>query len=498
MGDAPIAIIGAGVGGLIAAIELGAAGRDVVVLEAAPHVGGKMRTQTVAGQAIDAGPTVFTLADVFDATLARAGMRLADELTLRPADVLARHVWTDGSSLDLFADSEQSAAAIGALAGERAAAGYRRFRTAARQAYRLLDEPFMRAGAPRMHKLLGANGPRGMLELARINPFASLWQALGRYFDDPRLRQLFARYATYTGSDPFQATASLMLIAHVEQRGVWQIEGGMAQLAECLARVAERVGVTIRCDTPVARIETGYSGVTALRLADDERLPVAGVICNADARALAEGRFGDDVTTAVDTRVAKGPALSGVTWAMLARPVGRTLSHHNVFFCADYAAEFRDIFTHGRLPSEPTVYICAQDRRPTSAPAIDGPERLLCLANAPPVGTRGEAPDQAALAAYETRVRRVLDHAGLALEPGAAPAVCTGPAEFAAAFPGSRGALYGQAAHGWRAPFQRPTAGTRIPGLFLAGGGVHPGAGLPMAALSGQHAATALLTERFR
>ena len=488
----PSVVIGGGMGGLIAAIELAAAGHSVQLFEQAASVGGKLRVQYTDGQAVDAGPTVFTLADVFDASLARAGTCLADEISYQPADVLARHIWPDGSRLDLFADRQRSLEAVSAFAGARAADQFAGFLRASTRAARLLDGPFMREPRPGIARLMRRHGPSGWLDMARLNPFTSLWRALGQHFDDPRLRQLFARYATYTGSDPFQASASLMLIAHVEQAGVWQINGGMIELARALARVARRLGVVIETGQTVTELEIAGGRIQGLHLADERYIASSHVVFNGDARALADGTLGAAARRAVHRRIATDAGLSGVTWVCRRRLASDDLTHHNVLFNADYRAEFNDIFGQGRLPRDPTIYLCAQDR-----PAVDhvselGAERLLCLVNAPPAVT---PLDPGALSALTERVDARLAAHGLALELARPDVVRTDPAAFARAFPGSRGALYGHAAHGWRAPFQRPTARSKIHGLYLAGGSCHPGAGLPMAALSGQHAARALLED---
>ena len=143
--------------------------------------------------------------------------------------------------LDLFADIDRSAEAIGDFAGAAEARGYRGFCAEARRIYE--HARTARSSAPRGPASLGlvaAPACAGLAICWRIRPFATLWGALGDYFHDPRLRQLFGRYATYCGSSPFQAPATLMLVAHVEQEGVWLVEGGMHRLAEALAELAQR------------------------------------------------------------------------------------------------------------------------------------------------------------------------------------------------------------------------------------------------------------------
>ena len=227
-----VAVIGAGVGGLAAALALAAHGLEVVVLERAAAPGGKMREIALGDARLDAGPTVFTMRWVLEEIFAEAGAALDAHLALRPAAVLARHAWDgDGGRLDLHADPARSAEAIGEFAGPAEARGYLAFCDRARRIYATLERPFIRAPRPSMLSLITAAWPAGLAELWGVSPFATLWKALGDHFRDARLRQLFGRYATYCGSSPFLAPATLMLIAHVEQQGVWLVEGGMHRVA---------------------------------------------------------------------------------------------------------------------------------------------------------------------------------------------------------------------------------------------------------------------------
>jgi 1-hydroxycarotenoid 3,4-desaturase len=488
-----VAVIGAGIGGLVAAIDLARRGLDVVVLERVTTPGGKLRQVSVDGVALDAGPTVFTMRWVFEAIFADAGARLGTALTLRPSEVLARHTWHDGGRLDLFADIARSRDAIGAFAGAAAARGYIRFCARARRAYEVLDPAFMRASHPSMTALLRAAGPQGIATLARLAPWTSLWQALGRDFRDPRLRQLFARYATYCGASPFQAPATLMLIAHVEREGVWLVEGGMHRLAVALADLAKAKGAVLRYDAGVQEILVTNGRLSGVRLVSGERIAADAVVVNADAAALASGALGAEAAGAAPRVDPTRRSLSAVTWAVRATTQGFPLLRHNVFFSHDYAAEFADIFGRGRLPAAPTVYVCAQDRTDHDAP-IDGPERLLCLVNAP---ARADTHPLTAMeiAQCEERTFALLTGCGLTIDRRAKAVVVTTPTDFAALFPATGGALYGPAMHGAMAAFRRPAAQSRMPGLYMAGGSVHPGAGIPMAALSGRMAAARLMAD---
>lgn len=487
-----VAIIGAGIGGLTAALDLARQGLDVTVIERAGAPGGKMRVIDVDGGLVDSGPTVLTMRWVFDELFADAGASLKDRVALRQLDTLARHAWSDSERLDLFADEARSADAIGQFAGASEARGFREFCVRARSVYQTLEGPFIRSEQPTPVSLALGAGLKGIGDLWRISPFQTLWKALGDHFRDPRLRQLFGRYATYCGSSPFDAPATLMLVAHVEQQGVWTVQGGMHALARALADTAIAHGATLRYDCHATNVITASGGAAGVQLSGGETIPADAVIVNADAAAVAEGLLGGGIAPAV-TRVGRSArSLSAVTWSLNAAASGFPLTRHNVFFSRDYAAEFDDIFERGRLPGGPTVYVCAQDRDDDSE-APSGGERLLVLVNAPAIGDvrrfeRGE------LNACEDRTFSFLERCGLVITRTPSR-IMTTPNEFAQLFPGSGGALYGPASHGWMASFSRPAGRTRIPGLYLAGGSVHPGPGVPMAALSGRIAARALMAD---
>lgn len=486
MSGGRIIVVGAGVGGLVAAVLLAARGEEVLVLEAHNAPGGKMRQVMVRGSAIDAGPTVLTMRWVFDSIFAAAGESLDTLVSLAPLDILARHAWDDRGHLDLHADVARSADAIGQFCGAAEAQRFTCFAAEARAIHDLLKESFLMAQKPGPLGLALHRGLAGLPAMTRINPFETMWRALSRHFADPRLIQLFGRYATYCGSSPFSAPATLMLVAHVEQEGVWTLEGGMHRLAVALEGLAVRKGATFRYGTPVARIETGSGRVTGVVTASGERLACSEVIFNGDAHALASGLLGPEVAHATRPVRPRQRSLSALTWCSVAATAGFPLHRHNVFFSQDYRAEFADL--ERGPPTEPTVYVCAQDR-PGSAPAAD---RLLILVNAP----AGCSITGSRLEAVTAAMQRRLEACGLDIDRSLKESIITGPEEFARLFPATGGALYGRATHGWLASFQRPAAAARIPGLFLAGGSVHPGPGVPMAALSGRLAVDALLARR--
>jgi 1-hydroxycarotenoid 3,4-desaturase len=478
-------IIGAGIGGLTSAALLAAAGCDVTVVESASHAGGKVRQDVVDGVAIDAGPTVFTKRPIFDAIFDACGASLDDHIHLTPAHILARHAW-GGDQLDLFADVRASEDAIGAFAGADAAKGFARFCVEAKRVHDCIDKPFMRSarvGPVGLAARIATQRPR---DLFVMRPFESLWKVLGDYFPDPRLRQLFGRYATYTGASPFLAPSTLMLIAHVESEGVWFVDGGLSSLARALEALARKNGARFRFQSKVDRILTDFGHVAGVQLANGERIVGDTVILNGDSAALAAGMFG---VKAVAPYPPDQRSLSAMTFLGAVQAEGFPLTHHNVFFSNDYRAEF-DAISRGQLAAQPTAYLCAQDRLDQSN--ATGKERVQIIINAPANGDTHHYSDQE-IETCRTAMLDTLAASGLTLSGGLQG---TTPTDFATRFPATGGALYGRASHGWAASFRRPGARTTIPGLYLAGGSTHPGAGVPMVALSGQLAAASIMKDR--
>ncbi len=492
VGQQQIVIIGAGIGGLVAAAELAAAGMAVTVVEALPHVGGKLRTVDVGGVAIDAGPTVFTARWLFDDLFESLGERLDDHVTLVNSPCLATHAWPDGSRLALWADPVRSRDAIAEFAGPAEARGWEAFQAESARIWNALETRYMQAPVTSPLGLTARFGLAGLPEMLAINPFQTLWSALGRHFRDPRLRQLYGRYATYCGASPFAATATLMLIAHLEARGVWLVEGGMHKVADALAALAVARGATIRLGTRVSGIEVSRGRVVGVKLASGERLPAQDIVANCDVTALADGRFGATAAMAAPGVRPADRSLSAMVTLLTAQAGDFPLERHNVFFSDDYPAEFRNIFGEGRLPAAPSVYACAQDRGPHrgAEPAPLGPERFQLIVNAPATGD-GKAATTGEIEACQQATFEALSRCGLDLHVEQQTLVT--PAMFETLFPSTGGALYGRASHGWRASFRRPGSKTKLPGLWLAGGSAHPGAGVPMAALSGRLASAAIL-----
>ena len=268
----------------------------------------------------------------------------------------------------------------------------------------------------------------------------------------------------------------------------------MHRLAVALAKLAAERGVKFCYDANVAEVLVKNGRACGLRLSTGEQIEANAVVVNADVRALTAGLFGRDVTDAAPKTKSGTASLSALTWNIAAPTHGFPLLRHNVFFSENYAAEFEDIFGRQRLPENPTVYVCAQDRTDRNESDAIGAERLLCLVNAPALGGIRKFRDEE-ITACEHQTFDLLQRCGLHISRSTETSVLTTPHEFEQLFPATHGALYGAANHGWQGSFSRMGARSKLPGLYLAGGSVHPGPGVPMAALSGQFAAQSIVAD---
>ncbi|MFL4472257.1 1-hydroxycarotenoid 3,4-desaturase CrtD [Tateyamaria armeniaca] len=482
-------IIGAGIAGLACAVRLRAAGYAVTLLERHAEVGGKIRTLPSKAGPIDAGPTVLTMRHVFDDLFAQMGEQLEDHVTLIKQDTLARHFWSDGSTLDLHADPARSAEAIRAFAGEKAARQFTQFCARTSRLFDAFDAPMMRAAEPRIGALT-AHVLRNPGLIPAMAPLSTLQRLLKSSFDDPRLRQLFGRYATYVGGSPTHAPAILSLIWQAEASGVWVVKGGMHKLTQALLALLRTSGVDVRTSAHVARIEVQQKRAKAIHLADGTHLPCDVVIHAGDPRALPTGALGADTAHIAKGTLKAQRSFSARVLSFAATPHGPGLAHHNIFFAADPISEFDDLMA-GRTPTHPSFYVCALDRGQNTAPPKT--ERFEIITNAP---ATHDTTDDEDLTPWLHQITQQMAELGLTFSPTPTTQAVTTPQAFARMFPASLGALYGQTPHGLTAALSRPTARTSIPNLYLAGGGTHPGAGVPMATLSAAHAVAAILSDQ--
>jgi 1-hydroxycarotenoid 3,4-desaturase len=483
MNSADVVIIGAGAGGLAAATELSALGQKVLVLEAGTQAGGKMGTAIVEGVEFDTGPSVLTMTDVLDSLFALAGTTTADELKLLPSDEF-RYIWPSGKQLDLHFSVEDSVASIQAALGQKAATEFSEFLSYAQGIWDAAAPNFVYGSAPTAFSVLKL-GFSKFREVLKIDAMRSMASAIQNRIQDPHLRDIFMRYATYNGSNPLVAPATLNCIAWVELGlGAYGVQGGMHQVARALEQVAIRNGAEFRYDSKVANILSQKGQVSGVVLANGDEIRTEQLICNADVSQLAS------LAPALKSvRIGQEPSMSGWTAVVKARRRERP-SHCVLFPERPYRAEFDDIFGQGLPPAEPTVYLCAQEKAHHRTGWADH-EAIFVMANAPAEPVGGETPTRVWQAFEKTVMTRLVEN-GL-VDADDTIVWRRTPSELARQYRGSRGSIYGASSNSQFSAFQRPAnAIPELKGLYLASGSAHPGGGVPMCLLSGRAAAAAL------
>lgn len=475
-------VVGAGVGGLTAAIRLAGADHHVVVLERNPVVGGKVADLDEAGYRFDLGPTLLTLPDVFDEVFRLAGRSLADEVDLVRLDPQIRYRWPNGSSLDVADDPNVTAVAIERLA-PGAGAAWLKFAAHAERLWNISERTFLAGPMGSPLSMIVRNG--SPLDLVRIDGNRTLAKAAESFFDDPRLQQLVGRYATYSGSSPYQAPATLACIAHVEQAfGCWYVTGGISRLRDALERVAAAMGVEVRLGVDVGRVAADGRAVTGVEFADGGSEPADIVVSDVDAAHL----YTDLLPHPKQARKLDKVGMSQSAFVMCAAVRGRTegIAHHNVFFPLDDRQEFRYLEA-GQMPIDQTIYACVSSVTDAGQAPPDCENWYVLVTTPPAIGIDKKLMTAGLLNRLAER--------GVDLRQRISFTRTMVPADFDARYRAVGGAIYGTSSNGKRAAFSRPSNVGPVHGLYLVGGSTHPGGGLPMVATSARIVAD-LVAER--
>jgi phytoene desaturase len=469
------AIVGGGVGGLCTAIRLASSGHDVTVFERNGEAGGKLAVFERDGFIFDIGPSLLTLPEVFDEVFQLAGTSIAEQLDLVRLDPQFRYFWRDGAHLVVHDDNDATAAAFDRFAG--AGQAWRDLNEHGRRIWEVSERTFF--AGPMSNPLDLLSRMESVNDLRTIDALRSLNDAARATFDEPKLQQWLGRYATYSGSTPRRAPATLSCIPHVEAaHGCWYPLGGLGSLRDALVRVALEAGVEVRTSCDVERINEDGSRVTGVRLADGSVVPADVVVANTDAEHLYADLLPDEPAL---RKVRKADrSTSGFAMCMgvsgQTPPVdGAALGHHNVFFSNDSAHEFRQIDA-GQLADDPTIYACISSVTDASqAPA--GDENWFVLVNTPP-GAHIDTEH------YRDVVLRRLAQHGVDLVDRMRFSARLTPADIERLYRSPGGAIYGSSSNGKRAAFARPANRGARAGLYLVGGSSHPGGGLPLVATS--------------
>jgi phytoene desaturase len=469
------AVIGSGFGGLAAAIRLQAGGIQTTIFEARDKPGGRAYVYEDQGFIYDGGPTVLTAPMIFEELFEVAGENIADSVEMIPIDPFYRLLWEDGHAFDYRGDSDSMVEQIGARRPEDVD-GYLKFVDYSKRVFdkgytELVDHPFQNF----------SDMVRVAPDLVRLRADRSVYGTVSRFVKDEHVRQALSFHSLLVGGNPFETSSIYTLIHYLERNwGVWFPRGGTGALVRALVALFERLGGEIRLSSPVERIDLDRTNGRVLhRISGDEAFDA--VVSNADVHHTYAGLYGHE-----DRGRKKARQLERMKWSMSLfvlyfgtnRRYDEHIKHHTILFGNRYEPLLKEIF-HGReLPEDFSLYLHAPSVTDRSL-APEGGETFYVLSPVPHLGNAGidwerEAP------AYADRILAYLERALPDLRQHVVSKLWLTPQGFRDELRAYNGSAFSCAPlltqSAWFRPHNRDD---RIPGLYLAGAGTHPGAGLP-------------------
>ncbi|RPD49307.1 phytoene desaturase [Hymenobacter sediminis] len=475
-----VAIIGAGIGGIATAVRLAAHGHRVTVFETQESFGGKMhQLELPGGYRFDGGPSLFTLPHLVDELFRLAGREPQDYFRYQRLDPITQYFFADGTRLTAWADESRFAQEVEEKLNVPAAEVLR-FLQRSRRAYEGTAGTFLQKSLHKAGTYLSPEVLKALAALPQLGLTSTMHERHAAAFQDPRLVQLFDRFATYNGSDPYQAPATLSLIPHLEHGlGAYYPEGGIFAIAQSLVQLAEELGVQFRYQEPVLEILTADGRVTGVRT-EQEVYDVGLVVSNMDVvptyRRLLPRQQAPE-------RTLGQPRSSSALifyWG-----IGRRfpeLGVHNIFFSQDYRREFEAIFQEKTIADDPTVYVnITSGHTPTDAPPDH--ENWFVMVNVP--HDQGQNWPELVQRTRQAVLRRVSQALGVEVGSLIRAEHVWDPPGIEARTSSFGGALYGSSSNNALAAFLRhPNFSGQLDGLYFCGGSVHPGGGIPLCLLS--------------
>ncbi|MEM6261334.1 MAG: 1-hydroxycarotenoid 3,4-desaturase CrtD [Bacteroidota bacterium] len=472
-------IIGAGIGGIGTAIRLQLKGYDVSVFEANEYAGGKLGEFWVGDYRFDSGPSLFTMPRQVEELFELAGVPIEPYFTYERLDPVCRYFYEDGTVLDAKADQQAFAKEVAAKTGvTEAQIGQLLERS--RELYDITGHVFLEKSLHKLKTFLLPDTLRSILKLHRIDAFRSMHQANAAQFQDPRVVQLFNRYATYNGSDPYQAPATLNVIPHLEfNQGAFLPKEGMVAIPRALIQLAKDLGVKFHLNQPVDKIEVENQRATGIWL-NGEFEPFDVVVSNMDVVPTYRKLLADQ--PAPERTLNQPRSSSALIFYWGVNKNFPELDLHNIFFSGDYQQEFNQIWQEKTVPTDPTVYVFISSKK-LEKDAPPGGENWFTMINVP--ANQGQDWETLTLQAREAIITKLERMLGKPVEDHIEGERVMDPPGIESWTSSFRGALYGSSSNNKFAAFLRhPNFSQRIKNLYFCGGSVHPGGGIPLSLLS--------------
>lgn len=493
-----VLVVGAGLGGLAAAISLRAEGFEVEIHEKNERIGGKLNFREIDGFGFDLGPSIFTLPQFFRELWQRAGRRMEDYVTIEKVAPHWRNFFEDGLVLDLYEETDRMKSELAKLPGDREKLWrqFQDFLAYGREQYALCDEGYFRKGLDNVWEMLRHYGWRMIFKMDHRHSMA---ESIARHFEDEHLRRIFEYFIKYVGSSALDAPGYMNLMPLIQfDYGLWYVKGGMYELARGLGRLLDELGVPVHLDSEVAEIGRRGNRVEGITLTNGQKIASDYVVCNMEV-IPAYRRLLDEPAAFVDKLEQRfAPACSGIVLHLGTDRIYDQLAHHNFFYSKNQHKHFDTVFKQGKLPDDPTIYLVAPTRTdPSKAPA--GHDNIKILPHIPPIDPDNPFTHDDYVA-LKDRVIDKLERMGLTdLRKHTVVEDLLTPFDIERMYYSNRGAIYGVISD-WKRnqAFKAPKQSSKYRNLFFTGGSVNPGGGMPMAVLSGQKVCDRVLREEDR
>ena len=470
-----IAVIGSGVGGLGAAIRLAARGNRVAVFEQASMPGGKLSQIKQDGFRFDTGPSLFTLPQLVDELFEIAGENPADHFSYSKLPLSCKYFWDDGMVINAWQNTDRFADEIEEQAGVEGRQ-IKSFLEKSKRLYELTAEVFMFNSLHKPGNYFSKAFRKSMLFVHELDSFTSMHLRNRRWFSNPRITQLFDRYATYNGSNPYQTPATLNIIAHLEHNiGAFFPEKGMYSIAESLYQLALRKGVTFHFNTPVEKIIIENKKATGLKIGKYNH-QFDSIVSNVDVWNLYKYLLPEQKAPAATNKSQRSSSALIFYWGI--NREFPQLEVHNVLFANNYRQEFDHLFDIKTISPDPTVYLFISSKT-VEGDAPRGMENWYVMINVPE--NNGQDWDTMITQARKNIIARINKVLKTDIEKYILFERIADPRSIEKDTGSYGGSLYGNSSNNPFAAFMRhPNFRKKLKNLYFTGGSVHPGGGIPL------------------
>lgn len=478
-----IAVIGAGLGGLSAAARLANAGYDIHVFEQNSFAGGKASEFTQQGFRFDTGPSLLTMPYVLDELFNECNKKISDFLTLHRLDIICRYFYTDKTILNAYSDLNK----FGEEVSEKTAdddESLKEFFNYSKTIFDLTADLFLFNSPSSIKTFLNRKAFKTLLNINKIDPFRTVHKAVSDFFKDKKLIQLFDRYATYNGSNPFEAPATLNIIPYVEYfPGSFIPKGGIYSITKALVKLCEEKQVNLHFNSRVDSILLKNKTACGIRVNGDS-VYFDKIISNVDVNFTFQ-KLLKGIRTFESRRYIKlKPSLSGIVFYWAINREYENLETHNILFSEDYKAEFDQLTKSKIIPVDPTIYIYISAKL-NSEDAPTGKENWFVMINSP--FDEGQKWDEEIPAARKRIMEKINRTLGTKIENDIFFEKILTPKQLEATTAAYRGSIYGISSDNkLSAFFRQPNKSRTINNLYFCGGSAHPGGGIPLVILSGK------------